>query len=260
MINLPLALPSVADHDAQPLTAQNPPYERSITYRADDYSSLRYFLLLHLQDAFPQWNAFSAQNQGEQDFGVTFIEMFSYLGDILGFYQNARANEAFLRTATLPGSLLALCKLIDYRVGPGASATSLQAFFCKDGTSGTVPKGFQVKTSGQSGPPLVFETSADLAASSALNTLHIYGYNRSDLFLSAIGATPESYVLLDQAYAGLTSGSFVVFTSPSQGAIPIQIPIQLLAVTDEGTQRRIWWKPGDLAANLNLPVADVRIL
>ncbi len=262
MINLPLALPSVADHDAQPLTAQNPPYERSITYRADDYSSLRYFLLLHLQDAFPQWNAFSAQNQGEQDFGVTFIEMFSYLGDILGFYQNARANEAFLRTATLPGSLLALCKLIDYRVGPGASATSLQAFFCKDGTSGTVPKGFQVKTSGQSGPPLVFETSADLAASSALNTLHIYGYNRSDLFLSASGLTPETSVLLDQGYAGLTAGSFVVITSPVQNAIPIPIaiPIQLLAVTDEGTQRRISWKLLDLPPNLDLPVADVVIL
>jgi len=256
MINLPLDLPSIRAHDAQPLTAENAPYLTAITYRSEDYSSLRYHLLLHLQDAFPQWNALSAQNQGEQDFGVTFIELFAYLGDILGFYQNLRANEAFLRTATLPGSLIELCRLIDYRLGPGASAISLQAFFCKDGKSGTVPKGFQVKTAGQTGPPLVFETSADLDVSSALNTLHIYGYNRSDLFLSSTGVTPESSVLLDQGYAGLTSGSFVVITSPNQ----TPIPIQLLAVTDEGTQRRIWWKPGDLQANLNLPVADVVIL
>src|SRR5215472_7558218 len=206
MINLPLDLPSITSHDAQPLTAENAPYLTAIRYRPEDYSSLRYHLLLHLQDAFPQWNALSAQNQGEQDFGVTFIELFAYLGDILGFYQNLRANEAFLRTATLPGSLIELCRLIDYRLGPGASAISLQAFFCKDGKSGTVPKGFQVKTAGQTGPPLVFETSADLDVSSALNTLHIYGYNRSDLFLSAIGVTPESSVLLDQGYAGLTSG------------------------------------------------------
>lgn len=256
MINLPLDLPSITAHDAQPLTAENAPYLTAITYRAEDYSGLRYHLLLHLQEAFPQWNALSAQNQGEQDFGVTFIELFSYLGDILGFYQNLRANEAFLRTATLPGSLIELCRLIDYRIGPGASATALQAFFCKDGTSGTVPKGFQIKTSGQSGPPLVFETSADLAASSALNTLHIHGYNRSDRFLSASGMTPETFVALDQSYAGLTSGSIVVVTAPNQNPIPIQ----LLAVTDEGTQRRIWWKPGDLPANLNLPVADVVIL
>jgi len=102
----------------------------------------------------------------------------------------------------------------------------------------------------------VFETSADLVASSALNILHLHGYNRSDQLLSASGMTPESSVLLDQGYAGLVSGSFVVVTSPVQNPIPIQ----LLAVTDEGTQRKIWWKPGDLPANLNLPVADVVIL
>ena len=257
MTDLPLDLPSIVAHDAQPLTAKNAPYQSAIIYRAEDYSSLRYRLLLHLQDAFPQWNALSAENQGEQDFGVTFVEMFSYLGDILGFYQNARANEAFLRTAQLPGSLLALCKLIDYRIGPGASAESLQAFFCKDGTSGTIPAGFQIKTRPQPGqPPLVFETSADLLASSALNILNLHGYNRSDQLLSASGMTPESSVLLDQGYTGLTAGSFVVITSPVQNPIPIQ----LLAVTDEGTQRRINWKPGDLPANLDLPIADVVIL
>jgi hypothetical protein len=257
MTNIPLDLPSIAAHDAQPLTAQNQPYQRSITYRADDYSSLRYHLLLHLQDAFPRWNALLAQNRGEQDFGVTFIELFSYLADILGFYQNCRANEAFLRTAVLPGSLIELCKLIDYRIGPGASATALEAFFCKDGASGTVPAGFKIKTTPQNGQPaLVFETSAELAVSSTLNVLHLRGYNRSELFLSATGATPESSVLLDQGYAGLTSGSFVVITSPSKDPIPIQ----LLAVTDEGAQRRISWKPGALPANLDLPVADVVIL
>ncbi len=252
-----LNLPSIVAHDAEPITAQNAAYQSKLVYRADDYSSLRYKLLQHLEDAFPNWNRMLASKQGDQDFGVALIEMFSYMADILGFYQNCRANEAYLRTATLPASLIELCRLIDYKVSPGVSASSLQAFFCKDRTSGTIAAGFKLKSKPQKGQPaLVFETSADVDVSSTLNQLHLNGFDRSEILLNATGTQPEMSVLLDQGYAGLKAGSFVVITSREKDPIPIQ----LLAVADEGTKRRISWKAGALPANQDLPIADVVIL
>jgi hypothetical protein len=252
-----LNLPGIEKHDAEPVSAENPPYQRSVVYRADDYSSLRYKLVSHLAEAFPNWNRMLADKRGEQDFGVAFIELFSYMADVLGFYQDCRANEAFLRTATLSSSLIDLCALIDYRTPPGASAAALQAFFCKAGQSGTIPAGFKVKTKPQPGAQaLVFETSKDLDASDSLNQLFLQGYNRSELHLSETGVPAESTVLLDQAYAGLKAGQFVVMTCPGKNPIPLQ----LLAVEDENGKRRLRWKPGALPPGLNLPLADVEIL
>ncbi|MBZ5525810.1 MAG: hypothetical protein LAP21_26610, partial [Acidobacteriia bacterium] len=252
-----LNLPSIDKHDAEPVSAENAAYQKSLVYRADDYSSLRYKLLQHLEEAFPNWNRMLADKQGPQDFGVAMIEMFSYMADVLGFYQNCKANEAYLRTATLQGSLIDLCALIDYRIPPGASGVALQAFLCKPSQSGTIPVGFKVKTKPQPGATaLVFETAENLDASAELNQLFLKGYNRSDLHLSVTGAPAESTVLLDQAYAGLKSGQFVVITAPNKHADALR----LLAVEDESGKRRLRWKPGELPANQNLLVADVVIL
>ncbi len=252
-----LNLPSIDKHDAEPVSAQNAAYQKSLVYRADDYSSLRFKLLQHLEEAFPNWNRMLADKTGPQDFGVAFIEMFSYMADVLGFYQNCKANESFLRTATLQASLIELCELIDYRIPPGASASALQTFLLKPGQSGTIAAGFKIKNKPQPGAQaLVFETSEDLDASADLNQLFLKGYNVSDLVLSEFGAPAESTVLLDQAYSGLKSGQFVVVTCPGRKSEALR----LLAVEDESGKRRIRWKPGELPANLNLPLARVVIL
>jgi hypothetical protein len=252
-----LNLPSIDKHDAEPVSAENAAYQPSLVYRADDYSSLRYKLLQHLEEAFPNWNRMLADKKGEQDFGVALIELFAYMGDILGFYQNCRANEAFLRTATLQASLIELCELIDYRIPPGASAGALQAFFCKAAQSGVIPAGFKIKTKPLPGAQaLVFETSEDLNASADLNQLFLHGYNHSELHLSQTGAPSESTVLLDQGYSGLKSGQFVVMTAPAK----IPVALRLLAVEDENNKRRLRWKPGELPAGMNLPVAQLKIL
>jgi Baseplate J-like protein len=238
-----------------PITAQNPPFLSHIAYRTDDYSALRYKMLQRMQERFPRWNVNLAEKQGAQDFAVALIELFSCLGDILGFYQDCRANEAFLRTALLPASLIEICSLIDYKIPPGASASTLQVFFLKDGQSGLIPSGFQIKTGTISGQPtLVFETDQNLQATAARNTLHLSGYDRSARVLSATGQLPETSILLDQGYAGLKANSFVVFAGANN-----LIPIRLTAVTDEGAQRRIGWQVGALPSGRNLPIADLLI-
>src|SRR5258708_7010843 len=219
-----LNLPSIDKHDAEPVSAQNPAYQKSLVYRADDYSSLRFKLLQHLEEAFPNWNHLLADKTGPQDFGVAFIEMFSYMADVLSFYQNCKANESFLRTATLQASLIELCELIDYRIPPGASASALQVFLLKPGQSGTIAAGFKIKNKPQPrAQALVFETSEDLEATADLTHLFLKGYNVSDLHLSETGVPAESTVLLDQAYSGLKSGQFVVVTCPGRNSEALRL-------------------------------------
>lgn len=252
-------LPSIIAHDREPVTASNLPFQPRIAYRADDYSSLRAKLLQHLQEQFPRWNGRLSENQGRQDLAVVFVEAFAYLCDILGFYQDCRANEAFLRTARLADSLTELCALIDYRPAPGAAASTLQAFTLKDGQTGTIPAGFKVKTKPSNGTPaLVFETAAALAADAARNALRPVGHDRSARLLNQPGLPEDTSVLLDAGYAGLKAGGMVLFEVT--GSTPAVHPVQLTAVTVEHEKVRIAWKPGGLPAGAGLPIADLTIL
>ena len=69
---------------------------------------------------FDPANPFSAWHEGiDSDYQTMFVELWAYLADVLTFYQERIANEAFLGTATQRDSLLRLVSLIDYRPSPG---------------------------------------------------------------------------------------------------------------------------------------------
>ena len=112
-------------------------------------------------------NPFAGWQTGTaNDYQTMFVELWAYLADILTFYQERIANEAYLGTASLRDSLLRLVNLIDYRPGPGAGATGLVAFTVGKGNSLTVPAGFRVGSKpapGQSAA--VFETTTATAVS-----------------------------------------------------------------------------------------------
>ena len=74
-------------------------------------------------------NPFAAWHEGtDGDYQTIFIELWAYLADILTFYQERIANEAYLGTATQRDSSLRLAQLIDYRPSPGAGASGSVAF------------------------------------------------------------------------------------------------------------------------------------
>jgi predicted phage baseplate assembly protein len=112
----------------------------------------------------PVWldpvNPFAAWHEGaDGDYQTAFVELWAYLADVLTFYQERIANEAFLGTATQRDSLLRIVGLIDYRPSPGAGATGVVAFTVAKGQSLTVPAGFRVGSRAQPGrPAAVFET------------------------------------------------------------------------------------------------------
>lgn len=247
--------------NAGALTASNLPFQPHIEYRADDYSSVRFKLLERLKEMFPIWNSDLSSARGQQDMGVVLVELFAYMADILGLYQDARANESFLGTAVLRASLMDLCALIDSRVAPGAAASTLQAFFVKPGAKGIVPAGFKVKNKAAGGTPaFVFETALTLDADAERNELRLHSHDRSQRSLNAPNLPEDTYALLDDEYSGLKAGGFVIVDAAGVGLYPVQ----LTSVTTEEDKTRIDWEAGALRPEPNisapeLPIADVTI-
>lgn len=218
------------------LTARNRPGLPRIAYAGEDFHDVRARLLARMAEAFPQWNPELAANTGAPDLGVVFVELFARMAAILDAYTDARVNEGFLRTATLPRSLIDLAQLIDYRLAPGASASALQVFLAKDGKSGTVPSGYKVQGSpasraGGAGAPLVFETAAALEVDAARNRLRLFGFNRSERVLrlssNAANTTQDTSARLDQAYPALkAAGQPIVL---DDGKTRIALPVASIA-------------------------------
>ncbi|NLH22459.1 MAG: hypothetical protein GX463_09880, partial [Methanothrix sp.] len=112
--------------------------------------------------------------RSSDDLGIAFIDMWAYLCDILTFYQERIANEAYLRTAILPESVRKLAGLLDYRPSPGASASVELAFIAEKDKQVSIPLQLQVQSvPGQNEKPQKFETVQPIIAYSSLNEIRL---------------------------------------------------------------------------------------
>jgi len=94
----------------------------SIKYTNKDYDSLRRELLARVPQLTDRWTDFNTS-----DLGVVLLELFCGIGDMLAYYLDAQAAEAFLPTARQRQNVINLCKLISYRLdSPVAATTSLR--------------------------------------------------------------------------------------------------------------------------------------
>ncbi|HSY71741.1 MAG TPA: baseplate J/gp47 family protein [Alloacidobacterium sp.] len=148
---------------------------------------------------FASWQAGTAN-----DYQTMFVELWAYLADILTFYQERIANEAYLGTAVLRDSLLRLVSLIDYHPGPGAGAGGLVAFTAAKGASLTVPANFRIGSKPASGQSsIVFETSSAVTVSG----------DNSSIPLSSISPDvpfPQNAIVLQGINNGVAVDDFVL--------------------------------------------------
>ena len=63
------------------------------------------------------------QARGERDFGVMWLEMWAYVSDVLGFYDERIANESYIRTAVRRPSLRRIVDLLGYVPAPGGGGS-----------------------------------------------------------------------------------------------------------------------------------------
>ncbi|MCC7247443.1 MAG: hypothetical protein IT473_02360 [Lysobacter sp.] len=247
------------DIDALPVTVANRPALPRIDYAADDHDSVAARLLQRLPEALPGWNARFLEEGG--DYAIVLARLAAQMCAILDGYADHRANEGFLRTAMLPRSLMDLSALIDYAPGAGSSAATLQAFLAKPDQTGLLPSGFQITAPPLPGSsdtgPRIFQTLTALSVDPSRNTMRLIGYDRSGRMLAlrnAAVATQDTAVLTDALYAGVKTGTPIVF---DDGATLAAVPLTAAAEVDGVTELR--WAAGAPTASVDFAIADTTI-
>lgn len=91
----------------------------NLDYTDRDFDSLRNRLENLLRSVFPDWTEFQVVN-----FGVIIMELYAFVGDVLGFYQDNQAGESRIVTATQRKNLIALSKLIGFSASGNSAATA----------------------------------------------------------------------------------------------------------------------------------------
>src|ERR1700752_1763407 len=86
---------------------------------ARGYNSFRKALVDLIPAKLPEWT-----DRSEADFGIALLELFAYMADILSYYQDRIANEAFLNTAQERRSVINHLRLIGYEMAPAAPSSA----------------------------------------------------------------------------------------------------------------------------------------
>lgn len=108
----------------------------AVDYTGRDYYSIREALIARIQERIPDWTA-----SDPADFGVALVEAFAYMGDLISYYIDRAANEAFLETAVQRQSLLNMAQNYGY-IPAGYRQAYLQVTFSNSSASNiTIPVG-----------------------------------------------------------------------------------------------------------------------
>jgi predicted phage baseplate assembly protein len=196
----------------------NRPGLTALAYRIGDHGRFKASMLTNLGNSdFAPLGRLGTRE--DDDFTVALIDGFAAVCDVLTFYQERLANEAFLGTATEQASVLELARLIGYRPHPGAAAETDLVLTMDDPPGAepgvaalTVPAGTRVQS--QPGPdetPQIFETLDDLEAQVAWNAL---AARRSRRILPVFG---DTFTWLQGLATGLQVGDAILIVGRQRG-------------------------------------------
>lgn len=155
-----------------PKRLKNRPGLSDIDYRIGTYSDFReaLFRKLNKDATLVAWT-----HREPDDPGVALLEGASILGDILTFYQELYANEAYVRTAKWRESIADLVRLLGYRLSPGVGGRATFAFEVKGDKPVLIPKGFPIKAQLEDmEQPVEFENLKEFKAYPHLNQFKMY--------------------------------------------------------------------------------------
>jgi phage-related baseplate assembly protein len=171
---------------------------KDIKYINKNFDSFKGDLIEYAKAYFPQnYTDFSQPSPGSM-----FIEMASYIGDVLSFYLDNQIQETFIQYAKQSNNLYTLAYMLGYR--PKVISTALvnldvyqQIPFTRHGQQNIVPDwtyalniqpGMQVKSNVNSNVYFYVPERVDFTVSSSLNPTEVSVYTLN-------GNNPETYLL-----------------------------------------------------------------
>lgn len=200
----------------------NRPGLAAISYRTATWHEFRSSLLAALLDRdHPRLAGLTTRDP--DDVTIALLDAVAAMGDVLTFYGERIANEAFLRTAIERRSILELARLIGYELQPGVAAGTLLSFTVEDppGPAGqalapriaTVEVGVKVQSiPGHGEKPQTFETVEQIEARVEWNAM-----KPARIGPKAISASQAS-VSLEGIDTGLKPGDALLFVAGVPGS------------------------------------------
>jgi hypothetical protein len=227
-----------------PEVIANRPVLPSIAYRAGRYATFNASMLAALSDpAFPALAPLRTRDT--TDFSIALIDAWAVALDILTFYTERFANEAYLRTAADQRSVYELARLAGYVPSPGVAASAVLAFTLSSAPgspdSVLIPASSRVQSvPGPGQAAQTFETSADLTAVIGWNALPAQTTVPWEL------ASSGTSTWITGTANGINVGDALLFVQVQGGQVSDTGPADFHYVTAVSTDpvsgnTQIWW-------------------
>jgi uncharacterized phage protein gp47/JayE len=159
--------PCGSERPLTPEDVHNRPALSELGYRVGRFATFREEMLRSVAEAsaLDDWTT-----RASEDRGIALIEMWAYLADVLVFYQERYANEAFVHTAEHRDTLRRLARLIGYEPAPGLAAETMVVFEAEEGAAVDVPVGLRLQSEpGEGESPQRYETVEPVGVLAELN-------------------------------------------------------------------------------------------
>jgi hypothetical protein len=139
-----------------------------INYTSRDFASIKQDLVDHAKRYYPD----TFQDFNEAGFGALMLDTVAYIGDMLSFYVDYQANEAFVDTASEFESLVSLGKQTGYKLqqNPSSYGTATLFILVPANAAGTAPDTRYVPIL-KKGTPLVSDSGARFTLNEDVNFL-----------------------------------------------------------------------------------------
>ena len=222
-----------------PLTTNNNGVNRDIEYINRDFSEMRSTLINFAKTYFPTTvTDFSAASPG-----MMFIEMASYVGDVMAFYTDNQIQENFVQYAKQINNLYDLSYMMGYKPSVTSAATTELDIFqtlpaIYNASTGEYVPDFRYaliinensSVTGTSGVPFLLQNRIDFSQSSSLDPTTVSVYEIS-------GANPVSFLLKKnaQAISATINSTTISIGDPEQFNtfnVTTQQPLGILDVLD----------------------------
>lgn len=96
---------------------------QSLDMTDKDFDALRVRLIALAKSVFPDWSDFEVAS-----FGNVLLELYAFVGDVITYYLDNQARESRLVTATQRKNVIALARMLGYRLHGARAATAEVVF------------------------------------------------------------------------------------------------------------------------------------
>jgi hypothetical protein len=237
---------------------------KNITYLNKDFTSFREALIEYAKTYYPtSYNDFSTSSPG-----TMFIEMASYVGDVLSFYLDNQVQENFLEYAKQTNNLYALAYMLGYRPKVTSAAVVTLDVYQQIPASGsnyapdfnyamTIEEGMQIRSNINNSNFFYTPNKVNFNLSSSIDPTDISVY-------TTVGGNPQTYLLKKSTQAISGQVKTIDLTFGSAERFPIRTIqdtniIEILSVYDQNTGFR-WYEVPYLAQDFILnPVQNTAL-